>query len=250
MFDPDLKDLWTPAGLLLGFQVTLFKWRLEREAEVGDKGDIPWLTPSDYVSLIGMLAFVFGVVLLPVSGVVSTTVARWAFGLGALLFVGQALGLAGHYQLFNRTQKRQFVWFSKQEKVVVALTGIIGIVYTVLTFCLNITAQNKLMKYAATATSMALAIAALIVGLRAAWYWWKAGKIEIDPGWNSGMPGDTRPPQPADLEGIGTIDGWVNATMQTVTQGSALNKKAAKLTAYSVVLAGLSSVTGALTNFL
>jgi len=50
MIDPDLKDLWTPAGLILGFQVTLFKWRLERESEVGDKGDIPWLVPSDYIS--------------------------------------------------------------------------------------------------------------------------------------------------------------------------------------------------------
>ena len=55
MIDPDLKDLWTPTGLLLGFQVTLFKWRLEREAEVGDKGDIPWLVPADYVSILGML---------------------------------------------------------------------------------------------------------------------------------------------------------------------------------------------------
>jgi hypothetical protein len=46
MIDPDLKDLWTPTGLLLGFQVTLFKWRLEREAEVGDKGDIlGWFQP-------------------------------------------------------------------------------------------------------------------------------------------------------------------------------------------------------------
>jgi hypothetical protein len=38
MIDPDLKDLWTPTGLLLGFQATLFKWRIERESEVGDKG--------------------------------------------------------------------------------------------------------------------------------------------------------------------------------------------------------------------
>ena len=134
MLDPDLKDLWTPAGLLLGFQVTLFKWRLEREAEVGDKGDIPWLTPSDYVSLVGMLAFVFGVVLLPVSGVVSTKFARWAFGLGALLFVGQALGLAGHYQLFNRTKTRQFVWCSRQELAVLILTIITALAYTGITF--------------------------------------------------------------------------------------------------------------------
>ena len=60
MIDPDLKDLWTPAGLILGFQVTLFKWRLERESEVGDKGDIPWLVPSDYISILGMFSFVFG----------------------------------------------------------------------------------------------------------------------------------------------------------------------------------------------
>jgi len=129
MIDTDLKDLWTPTGLLLGFQVTLFKWRLEREAEVGDKGDIPWLVPADYVSIVGMLAFVFGVVLLPLSGVVSTHFARGAFGLGSLLFVGQALGLAGHYQLFNRTKVREFVWFPTQEKVVITLTVMASLVY-------------------------------------------------------------------------------------------------------------------------
>jgi len=76
----------------------LFKWRFERESEVGDKGDIPWLVPSDYVSIFGMLSFVLGVVLLPISGLVGSRVAHWAFGLGTLLFIGQALGLAGHDQ--------------------------------------------------------------------------------------------------------------------------------------------------------
>src|ERR1019366_2234495 len=104
MIDPDLKDLWIPTGLLLGFQVTLFKWRLEREAQVGDEGDIPWLVPADYVSIVGMLSFVLGVVLFPVAGFAPVGVARWAFGLGTLLFIGQALGLAGHYQLFNRSK--------------------------------------------------------------------------------------------------------------------------------------------------
>ena len=129
MINIDLKDLWTPTGLLLGFQVTLFKWRLEREAEVGDKGDIPWLVPADYVSIVGMLAFVFGVILLPLTGVVSTGFARNAFGIGALLFVGQALGLAGHYQLFNRSKVREFVWFPTQEKAVVTLTVIASLLY-------------------------------------------------------------------------------------------------------------------------
>ena len=129
MIDSDLKDLWTPTGLLLGFQVTLFKWRLEREAEVGDKGDIPWLVPADYLSILGMLTFVFGVVLLPLLGLVSTGFARGSFGLGALLFVGQALGLAGHYQLFNRSETRKFVWFPTQEKIVVVLTILVCLAY-------------------------------------------------------------------------------------------------------------------------
>lgn len=129
MSDPELKDLLTPTSLFLGFQVTLFKWRLEREAEVGDKGDIPWLVPSDYVSIVGMAFFIFGVILFPLSGFISVIVAQKCFGLGSLLFVGQVLGLAGHYQLYNKSQLRQFLWFPLQEKVVVFLTVIVAIVF-------------------------------------------------------------------------------------------------------------------------
>lgn len=129
MNDLTLAELWLPAGLLLGFQVALFRWRLEREAEVGDKGDIPWLVPADYLSIVGMLTFVFGVILLPVTGLATINFARGAFGLGALLFVGQALGLAGHYQLFNRTQTRKFVWFPRQEKIIVGSTVLLGLAY-------------------------------------------------------------------------------------------------------------------------
>jgi hypothetical protein len=134
MIDVVLRDLWTPTGLLLGFQVTLFKWRLEREAAVGDSGDIPWLVPSDYVSILGMLCFVVGVILLPVADVVAAPVARTSFGLGALLFIGQALGLAGHYQLYNRTKKREFLWFPAQEKIVVLITALVAAAYLVLMF--------------------------------------------------------------------------------------------------------------------
>jgi hypothetical protein len=56
-----------------------------------------------------------------------------AFGLGTLLFVGQVLGLAGHYQLYNRTRTREFVWFSSQEKVIVSLTLVLSIIYLIVT---------------------------------------------------------------------------------------------------------------------
>ena len=132
MVGQELKDLWTPTGLILGFQVTLFKWRLEREAEVGDKGDIPWLVPSDYLSIAGMLILSFGVILLPLSGILSEANARTLFGLGVLFFVGQALGLAGHYQLYNKTKERKFIWFPRQEKIVMFLTLLAAGVYLVL----------------------------------------------------------------------------------------------------------------------
>jgi hypothetical protein len=125
----ELRDLWTPTGLLLGFQVTFFKWRLEREAEVGDMGDIPWLVPSDYLSIFGMMCFLCGVFLLPLSGASSMIIPRGAFGLGTIMFVGQALGLAGHYQLFNRTKLREFVWFPTQERVVIAITLLVSAIY-------------------------------------------------------------------------------------------------------------------------
>ena len=131
MIDPDLKDLWTPTGLLLGFQATLFKWRIERESKVGDEGDIPWLVPADYLGIVSMILFVFGVILLPLSGISSSHLARLAFGLGSLFFVGQSLGLAGHYQLYNRSKLRKFVWFPTQEKVVVAATLLIAALYLV-----------------------------------------------------------------------------------------------------------------------
>jgi hypothetical protein len=75
-----------------------------------------------------------GVILLPVAGISNAAAARTAFGLGALLFIGQSLGLAGHYQLYNLTKHRKFVWFPTQEKIVVTLTILAGFVYCVLAF--------------------------------------------------------------------------------------------------------------------
>jgi hypothetical protein len=66
---------------------------------------------------------------------VSVEFGRGAFAIGTLFFVGQALGLAGHYQLFNRSRTRKFVWFPRQEKVVFTLTiaSTFAYIYLVLT---------------------------------------------------------------------------------------------------------------------
>lgn len=127
-----ISDLWTPTGVVLGFQMTLFSWRLAREVEIGDKGDIPWLTPSDYMNIVGMLILVFGVYLLPIMNIVNLDISTILFGLGIFLFIGQALGIAGHYQLFNTKKKREFMWFPKQEKNVLLIATIVSLSYLII----------------------------------------------------------------------------------------------------------------------
>lgn len=103
---------------------------------------------------------------------------------------------------------------------------------------------------ALTAISLITAITAFFVGMRAAWWWFKASEVSIDPGWNTGEPGDTRPSMPADLEGDGQSSGWITAIMENIRVSSELNRRAATLTAVSVFLAGVASVTGALPAFM
>jgi hypothetical protein len=98
-----------------------------------------------------------------------------------------------------------------------------------------------------TIASIASAAAGLVVGLFAAYYWWKASKIEIDPGWRTGPPQSAadalRPIEPAD----GSSDAvWLTATMKAASDSAYLNKRAALLTAVAVVFSALSGVLGAL----
>lgn len=128
---PTLTDIWTPGGVVLGFQMTLFYWRLEREVAVGDKGWITWFTWSDYLGVIGAFSFVFGVFLLPLSGIGGAKLAGPALGLGVLLFVGHFLGLCGHYEMFDRSKGRSGIHFPRQEKVIVGLAGLVALAYAI-----------------------------------------------------------------------------------------------------------------------
>jgi len=98
-------DIWTAAGVLLGFQVTSFIWRIDREVkirdeETGQHQGGPWLTPSDFVNIISMIVVVVGVFVLPILGLANLTFLKDSFGLAALLFIGHAFARAGHYSLY------------------------------------------------------------------------------------------------------------------------------------------------------
>ena len=125
----DLNQLWTGAGVLLGFQVASFAWRIGQETQVADRGDISWIPPSDYLNLIAMLVTVLGVFVAPVLGLAGIEAAQMWFGLGAILFVGHSFALAGHYELFNHKSIRSYQYFPFQEKVIVLAVILLSLAY-------------------------------------------------------------------------------------------------------------------------
>jgi hypothetical protein len=127
----DVKDYWTAGGILLGFQITAFSWRISEESKVAAKGDLVWLPPADYLNLAAMIVTVIGVFVAPAFDLLSSSALRVLFGLSALLFLGHALALAGHYELFTRGKKRTFVWWSRQEKIAMSVVAIVVLAYLI-----------------------------------------------------------------------------------------------------------------------
>jgi hypothetical protein len=107
---------------------------MQREIGVGDEKQPTWLAMSDFVNFVGMAAFVFGVVLFPVLGKMTPDSPRIFFGLGVLLFFGHAIGLAGHYELYNRYTARSFEWFPLQERVTFGFTLLCSVIYLLFGF--------------------------------------------------------------------------------------------------------------------
>jgi predicted membrane-bound spermidine synthase len=123
----DFHDLLVAISVLVGFQVTLFIWRIDREVEKKPE-QRSWLPPSDWLGGLSMLCFVVGGLLLPIIGVVDIQTAKKLFGLGALLTMGHLFGLVGHYELFT-IKVRIHAWFPGQERIVLSVFAILTILY-------------------------------------------------------------------------------------------------------------------------
>jgi hypothetical protein len=106
------------------------------------------------------------------------------------------------------------------------------------------------MKYLA----FAFALCASITGLWAAWLWLRASKVEIASGLPVMRPGDylraginllgSEPSEPAFRGAISEMNNDLMAVMCSLHQSSYLNKRAARWTAVSVGVGGLSAVIG------
>jgi len=86
--------------------------------------------------------------------------------------------------------------------------------------------------------SIALALFAFATGIRSAWLWYRASRVQIAPLWIS--EGLIEP-----LDPTSTQAQWIVALLETATKSSELNRKAATWTAAAVILTTLSTLAGA-----
>lgn len=130
-----IVDVWTVAGVILGFQATSFLWRIGNEVSRSRENrnrEVTWLPVADIFNLVSMSILVLGVFVYPLFATASVQLVQRAFGLALLLFVGHCFALAGHYDLYNRKTPRSMTYFPFQERVAVSIVTLIGVLYVAL----------------------------------------------------------------------------------------------------------------------
>ena len=86
--------------------------------------------------------------------------------------------------------------------------------------------------------AIGLALAAFVAGLRSAWLWYRASRVQIIPMWEKDGRIEPVDPTMAHAE-------WIVALLETATKSGDLNRKAAAWTAATIALATLSTLIGA-----
>jgi hypothetical protein len=98
--------------------------------------------------------------------------------------------------------------------------------------------------------SIGFTLAASGVGFRAAYVWNLASGVEIDPGWRTGpLLSNTDALKPIEpVDGEAQLMGWNSAHIEAWRNSADLNKKAARLTAWAVLLGTISTLIGLLAS--
>jgi hypothetical protein len=123
----DVTSIWTAAGVLLGFQLSVIRWRVDREREMEAADELVWLPPCEYLNLLSMGSTAVGVFVLPALGVVGIEFLRHSFALSILFLSGYSFAIFGHYQLFRHSLPRPR--FPRQEKIPFFATLLAAVAY-------------------------------------------------------------------------------------------------------------------------
>lgn len=92
--------LWSPAIMLLGFQLTLLAFRLSRDQRLGSEGKPVYLPLAEWLNLGSMLLTVFGVLVPSLLGLSNPRFAKYVFAMALALLGGYPLAVSSHYDLF------------------------------------------------------------------------------------------------------------------------------------------------------
>ncbi|MGA8111455.1 MAG: hypothetical protein WBD46_14060 [Acidobacteriaceae bacterium] len=93
--------------------------------------------------------------------------------------------------------------------------------------------------------SIVLAAAGLVTGLRSAWFWLQASRVEPDPAWTGRAPEDGWSWDDR-READAVQDRLIFAMIDAHAKSAELNKVAAQWTAITIVLGSLSAMLAAL----
>ncbi len=123
---PAVESLWGAAGIIVGFQVTAFTLRINREIAVARSGDNTWFPVADYLNMLSLAVTLIGVFALPALDIIDQEAASRLFGLSGLFLLGYAFALAGHYEMY-RPGARTMRYFPTQERAVVAFVVVAAV---------------------------------------------------------------------------------------------------------------------------
>jgi hypothetical protein len=131
MSNLDLKDIWTAAAVLMGFQLATVSWRLNREMDVQLRSGGPnWLPPADYLYLLSLLVTALGVFVLPILNWIPLPFAERLLGISVILFAGYPFALFAHYTfLFQGPVMMPGLFVTWQEITAIGVTLFISAVY-------------------------------------------------------------------------------------------------------------------------
>jgi hypothetical protein len=130
--DIALGTVWSAAGVLGGFQIAALTLRINREIDVGSKNDLTRLPVADCFNLLSLTTSFIGVFVLPILDVIGRHAASRMFGLAAVLLLGWAFALAGHYEMYNWTTKRSYDPFPRQERIAASVVAVAVVAYVVI----------------------------------------------------------------------------------------------------------------------
>lgn len=137
---PSAELLATVASIITAFGAAMLFFRIQRELEMGDLGEVNWLPWSDRLLLVATLMCLL-LVLIPTMLIGETKSILTRLPLAAnttalVLVAGYIFGILAHYRLFfgtKRTGKRENP--EPAEKVIVFFFGLVAVaVFAILLF--------------------------------------------------------------------------------------------------------------------